>query len=152
MIGPPHAADNVKKLGRIIEALQNGIKIPPLVILPCGRAITGSHRWEAYTTLGLAISALIVSEQDYTALKEAFWEQAKTPSFDGQFHKFTFNPCKTLIQITEDERLKAALKDQDNHFATCTYKIEDLEHDVHELYLEIFGSETVPPYSELRSL
>jgi len=147
---PPHDANNNSKLSSMISFLEQGGKLPSVVMLPTGKCITGSHRYEAYKTLGSSLPALIISERDYRLLKDKYWTEIKkciNKKSKDISRVFQFYYIKNLQEITDDSNLKNALRGQNYHYWIHIYNwdldpISFIKEEAMKIFFEIFGEET----------
>lgn len=102
----PHGVRDKAKLADMIETLENGGSLPPVVV--CGEtAYTGSHRLAAWAACDIDAEAVGIDDADYVAAMEML---GLDPMYDEcrDFNEF----CEALYQVVTDEAVKAALEDQ----------------------------------------
>ena len=102
---PPHEVRDTEKLQSMIDALEAGQELPPIVVTG-DFAITGSHRIEAWYQAGQRPRVVEISDAEYA---EAMEYLDLDPIWDEADHN---ELCEALYEITDRPELKAALADQ----------------------------------------
>ena len=108
MYEPRHDVTDSKKLQRLIDALERGERLPPVVVQ--GEiALTGVHRLAAYKALNMAPDVVEVSDDEYrAALIELGLDEDATVDEIWDLDLF----LETLHSLTKNERLQKALEGQ----------------------------------------
>lgn len=103
----PHEVRDTEKLKHMIETLNNGGKLPAVVVI--GEfALTGSHRLAAWKACGLSPSVVEISNDEYVAACEMEYGNVVTIDEIYDYSEF----CDALYITTENDVVKNALEDQ----------------------------------------
>lgn len=119
---PPHEVRDEAKLQSMIATLQNGGKLPPVVV--CGDdAFTGSHRLAAWEACEITPDFLEISERDYilaVALMNGVNDLNLDDPDDVEFFHNHLNSevndynafCAALAKVSNSDDVKNAIADQ----------------------------------------
>lgn len=102
----PHAVHDYKKLQSMIETLNNGGSLPPVIVLGYD-AFTGSHRLAAWEACDMAADVIDISDADYIAALDRMGLDWQTDTV-RDYTDF----CDALYKVTSDANIKAAIEDQ----------------------------------------
>jgi hypothetical protein len=103
---PPHEIRDEKKLQAMIDTLNNGGSLPPIVVIG-ESALTGSHRLAAWLECDMDPDYIEITNDEYYKTMESL---DLDPIYDNidDYNQF----CAALMEIVEDDAIKETLKDQ----------------------------------------
>ncbi len=119
---PPHEVKDAAKFQQMVETLENGGKLPPVVV--CGQdAFTGSHRIAAWVRCDMDVEAVEMSQAEYIKTMAKLNGVDDIDPDDPDDLKFFYQYlndeildynefCQALSQITKNIAIAEAVKDQ----------------------------------------
>ena len=102
---PPHEVRDDNKLNSMIEALESGKELPPILVQGY-TAFTGSHRIAAWDYCEIEAEVVELSYEDYIAAMQ----EMGLDEYDEIYHLDEF--CAAVYKVTNDPDVKSAVKDQ----------------------------------------
>jgi len=119
-INPPHEVRNEKKLQSMIDTLESGKSLPPIVV--CGnQAYTGSHRLAAWEACNVEPEVVEISENDLMiAIAKVNGIDDFNPDDKDDIEFFNnyigwdvvFNDLCEILYKSDDQGIRNAVKDQ----------------------------------------
>jgi len=103
---PPHQVRDQEMLDAMIQTLESGGDLPPVVVLG-DDALTGSHRLAAWEACQMEAEVVEIEDEDYVAAMEHL---GLDPIYDDPTDMNEL--CAALYQVVEDEDVRTALADQ----------------------------------------
>jgi hypothetical protein len=101
----PHSVQNQDQFAAMVATLQAGGNLPPVVVNG-SKAITGSHRIAAWRECDMDQEVVELSDLDY--LRACYVCRCDVAEEAGEWNLFV----AAAYELTDDEEVKAALKDQ----------------------------------------
>ena len=116
-IFPPHQVEDETKLTKMIEAIENGETLPPVVTF-LGQAYSGSHRLAAWEVCGVEPQTIELTNSEMLKAICKYSGGFYDPEFDSPEDIFSveiydFNRfCEALFDVTDRDEVKEAVRDQ----------------------------------------
>jgi hypothetical protein len=124
----PHSVQNQDQLSEMVATLQSGGKLPPVVVNGT-KAITGSHRIAAWRECDMDQEVVELSDIDY--LRACYVLRCDVAEEAGEWNLFV----AAVYEVTDDEEVKAALKDQRHDYEDLSSLAEEIS-EAREMTLE----------------